>query len=133
MRRILRNILVHTVILYYLVQAIPGLELDNSLQAVIGGGAILALLFTFIRPVLKLLFLPINLITLGLFSGFVNVLIIYLFDKYYSVFGVYGWEFTGYSYEGFVIPGTYFNVFWTYVLVSLIISFASSLLNWLCS
>ncbi|NCN58832.1 phage holin family protein [Candidatus Microgenomates bacterium] len=133
MKRLLRNILVHTVILYYLVQAIPGVDLDNTLQAVVGGGAILALLFTFIRPVLKILFLPINLITLGLFSGLVNVLILYLFDRYYSAFSVSSWDFAGYSFDGFVIPAIDLNVFWTYVLISLIITFVSSFLNWLCS
>ena len=133
MKKLLRNVLIYTVILYYLVQIIPGLELTNTLQAVVIGGASLALLFIFIRPILKLLFLPINLITLGVFSGMINVLIIYLFDKYYGAFSVSSWEFTGYSYGGFIIPELQFNVFWTYVLVSLIISFVSSILNWLCS
>ncbi|MDP3982596.1 MAG: phage holin family protein [bacterium] len=133
MKRLLRNILVHTVILYYLVRVIPGVDLDNTLQAVGAGGAILALLFTFVRPLLRLLFLPINLITLGMFSGLVNVLILYLFDRYYSAFSVSSWNFTGYSFDGFIIPAIDLNVFWTYVLISLIITFVSSFLNWLCS
>lgn len=129
MKSILRNILVHTIILFYLARVIPGVRLENTLQAVLAGGTILALLFIFIRPVLKLLFLPINLVTLGVFSGLVNVLIIYLFDRYYEAFSVVSWRFAGYGYNGFTIPAVDFSVFWTYVLVSLIITFTSSLLN----
>lgn len=131
MKSLLRNILVHSIILFYLVRVIPGVRLENTLGAVLAGGIFLALLFIFIRPILKLLFLPINLITFGIFSGLVNVLILYLFDRYYDAFSVTSWNFLGYNYHGFVVPAVDFNIFWTYVLVSLIITFASSLLNWL--
>ena len=39
---------------------------------------VLTLLQLFVKPILKLLFLPINIITLGLFSWVVNVIIVWL-------------------------------------------------------
>ena len=44
----------------------------------VGAGLVLALLQIFVRPILKILLLPINIVTLGLFSWLINVLILWL-------------------------------------------------------
>jgi len=49
--------------------------------------AILALLNTFIRPILKLLALPITCLTLGLFGIFINVVMFFLAATLTSLFG----------------------------------------------
>ena len=51
---------------------------------------VLALLHTFIKPIIKLLALPVTMITLGLFLLVVNALIILLFSWLVDSFAVEG-------------------------------------------
>lgn len=47
-------------------------------STLIGAGIVLALLQSIVQPILKLLFLPINIITLGIFSWVINVFVVWL-------------------------------------------------------
>lgn len=137
MKSILREILIHTVALYLVIISIPGVSFDGNLRSLTSlsilhtGGAILALFFHFVRPVLKLILLPINLLTLGIFSGLINVLILYLFTRFFGQLKIVEWTFVRMEYQGFTIPELKISVFWTYVLASVIISLVISFFRWL--
>lgn len=55
-----------------------GLLIVDGWQAAALGALVLGVVNTFIRPIVKLLTLPINLLTLGLFSLVINTLMLYL-------------------------------------------------------
>jgi putative membrane protein len=71
--------------------------------------ATLGILNAFLRPLLILLTLPINILTLGLFTFLINALMLKIVSE--------------------VIPGFYVYGFWTAVLGALIIGVVSWLLN----
>ena len=71
--------------------------------------ATLGILNAFLRPLLILLTLPINILTLGLFTFLINALMLKIVSE--------------------VIPGFYVSGFWTAVLGALIIGTVSWLLN----
>ena len=71
--------------------------------------ATLGILNAFLRPLLILLTLPINILTLGLFTFLINALMLKIVSE--------------------VIPGFYVYGFWTAVLGALIIGTVSWLLN----
>jgi putative membrane protein len=86
-----------------------GITLD-SWQTVIGAAALLAIVNTYIRPLVILLTLPINILTLGLFTLVINALML--------------------KFVAWLISGFHIETFWTAVGAALIISVVSTLLNW---
>lgn len=70
---------------------IPGIEVDNFLSAMFAC-VIIALINTFIKPVLEIITLPINIVTIGLFSLILNALLLMLA----------GWLTPGLEVDGFL-------------------------------
>lgn len=89
---------------------IRGLEVSGIKGAILAA-AILGIFNALVRPVLLLLTLPLNILTLGLFTLIINGFLLYLVSK--------------------VTPGLFLQGFWSAVGGALIISLISSLLTWL--
>lgn len=69
---------------------IPGVSINGGLTAIILA-LVLALLNTFIKPVLVLLTIPVTILTLGLFLLIINTLIIKFAAKLVTGFTVQNW------------------------------------------
>ena len=81
---------------------IPGIEVENFGSAMIAC-IIIALINTFIKPVVKLISLPVNFLTLGLFSLVINALLLML---------------AGYVTPGFEVEG-FFGALFGSILLSM--------------
>jgi putative membrane protein len=81
--------LLTAVLVYGLSRVLPGVALDG-----VGAAAILVIVLgilnAIVKPVLSFLSLPITILTLGLFSLVINVIIIKLADYLMSSFDVHG-------------------------------------------
>lgn len=76
---------------------LPGVSLSGFVPALVTA-LVLGLVNAFIKPVLLLLTLPINILTLGLFTLVINALLIMLVSKLVSGFQVQGfWWALGFS------------------------------------
>jgi putative membrane protein len=69
---------------------IPGVSIDNSVTAIILA-LVLALLNSFIKPILIILTIPLTILTLGLFLIVINILIIKWAADIVDGFKVDGW------------------------------------------
>ncbi len=58
----------------------PGFMMAAGEEALVAGALVLALLNTFVRPILRLVTLPLRWITLGLFNIVINIAILALAD-----------------------------------------------------
>jgi len=58
----------------------PGFAIDNALSTLAIGAIVLALLNSFLRPVLKLVATPLIWITFGLFNIIISMLILWIAD-----------------------------------------------------
>jgi len=87
---------------------LDGIRVDGLLSAVLAA-ATLGILNAFLRPLIILLTLPVNILTLGLFTFVINALMLQIVSG--------------------VIPGFTVHGFWTAVFGALIIGFVSWLLN----
>ena len=56
-------------------------------------GLVLSLLMLLVAPLLKILFIPINLLTFGLLSWVINVVVLYLLTVFVSGVSVVAWTF----------------------------------------
>lgn len=89
---------------------IPGISIASFATALIAA-AVIALVNVFIKPILILLTLPINILTLGLFVLVINA-VLFMFVAY-------------------LVPGVEVDGFWSAFLGALILSILSIGLNWL--
>jgi putative membrane protein len=87
---------------------LEGIRVDGLLSA-IAAAATLGILNAFLRPLIILLTLPVNILTLGLFTFVINALMLQIVSQ--------------------VIPGFTVRGFWTAVFGALIIGAVSWLLN----
>lgn len=84
------NTLFHWIVsaaaLYFAALFVPGVTIN--ITGALVGAVVLALINFFIRPILYILTLPINIITLGLFSLVINGVLIY-YAAALTPFGVF--------------------------------------------
>ncbi|PQA56258.1 phage holin family protein [Siphonobacter curvatus] len=84
------RLLINAVVVYLVASFLPGVSVDGFTTALIVA-VVLALLNTFVKPILQLLSLPITILTLGLFLLVINVLIIKMTDYLVDGFSVDNW------------------------------------------
>lgn len=91
MINILIRWVVYAILIIFVSWIVPEIEIDNFISAMFVC-IIIALINTFIKPLLQLITLPINILTLGLFSLVINALMLMLA----------GWIAPGFEVEGFL-------------------------------
>lgn len=91
MVNILLRWLVYAVLIVFVAWLVPGIEVANFVSALFVC-IILALVNTFIKPLIQIITLPVNILTLGLFSLVINALMLMLA----------GWIAPGFEVEGFL-------------------------------
>ncbi len=106
------RLLITAAVAYGLSMVLSGVHIPDFTDAIILA-IVLALLNTFIKPILLVLTLPITIVTLGLFLFVINALIILLADK--------------------LMDGLSIDGFWWALIFSLILSVVSSVVQSLLS
>ena len=102
------NLLVSGLAVFITAQFLPGVSVDSFITALLTA-VVLGLINMFIKPIINILTLPINLLTLGLFSFVVNALMILLASHFV----------TGFHVNGFIAA----------LLFSIVLSLVNSVLN----
>ncbi len=77
------RLLITAAVAFGLTKVLSGTHIDDFQSALIFA-LVLGLLNTFLRPILKLIGLPLTIITLGLFSLVINTLVVMLAAKFIS-------------------------------------------------
>lgn len=131
MRRLIRSFAFSVVALWFTTQLVPTLVIIGNWQTLVAAGLVLTLLNLIISPILKILFIPINFITFGLLSWFVNVIILYLLTLFVPQVQIHEWNFPGASLAGFVIPPTHLSYFLSLVISSILVTLFSNVLHFL--
>ncbi|NLK09140.1 MAG: phage holin family protein [Firmicutes bacterium] len=100
--------LVTTIALLITAAIIPGVHIGGIVSALLAAAAI-GVVNAFVRPIFLLLTLPLNLLTLGLFTFVVNGIMLFL--------------------AAFFVPGFQVSGFFSAVFGALILSLISSVIN----
>lgn len=69
--------IIYAVLIIFVSWIVPGIEVDNFVSAMLVC-IILALINTFIKPIIQLITLPVTIVTLGLFTFIINALMLML-------------------------------------------------------
>ena len=104
MRYLLKVFVFHAFALWLTAEIYQGFIVRGGWQTIFFAGFILTLLTLLVKPLLKILFIPVNLLTLGLFSWFVNVVVVYLLTVLIRTVYIRPFLFMGFTFQGFVVP-----------------------------
>lgn len=129
MRYLLRVFLFNSFSLWFVSQILPAISISGGWQVLLFAGFVLSILMLLVAPILRILFIPINILTFGLLSWFINVIVLYLLTVFVSDVSIRAWVFPGASWLGFVIPQIHFSYIVSLILVSLAVSFFVNLLH----
>jgi len=131
MKTLLRQIGINYLSLFLSFSIYPGFSVDNTFRVVLTASILWLLLNKVVKPIIKLLLLPINLITLGLFSWVISVVTLFLLQSLINGISLHPYLFTGFSYQGFTVPAFHINLLFSYIITSSLINGLHSLIVWL--
>lgn len=131
MKVFLRHILINLGALYLVNQIYPGFSIQPQLSILLTAAIVWFFLNKIVKPIIKVLLLPINLITMGFFSWAVSVLTLFLLKVVVVGVSISAYDFPGFSSQGFSIPSFHINLFFSYIVISILLSFVQSVINWL--
>ena len=132
MKKRLRSALFASLSFLILSYIYPGFSFESS-ETIIYATAVFAFFYLFVRPILKLLSLPFNLLTFGLFSLVVNVIIIFLISYFIPGFDIISFSFEGLSIFGLSLPMIAISTLFSAILASTALSLISSIVFWIFS
>ena len=112
MKSLIVRILSYSLGLYLTAQLVQGLYFD-TLSALIFGAIVLAIVDSIVKPVVMLLTLPLNLLTIGLFTFAVNGLMLKI--------------------TAMIVPEMDIGGFFISVFAALVLTVISTIISWLIS
>ena|SRR3989338_5476 len=130
MKTILRYFLINLVSLWVTTKLIPGLVYSGGVKSLLLGAFAFMVINFILVPLLKIMFLPLNLLTLGFFAWVTNVLALYALTTI-SDFHLIPYFFPGTNISGFSIPAMDLSTFLVAVLASFLIGVITHFLQWL--
>jgi len=85
----------------------------------------------FIRPLVNLLLLPINLVTLGFFRWAANLIILFLVTRIVPSLQIQPFTFSGLNLTFIIIPPIHFSIFGAFIVATLTLTVIFHFLYWL--
>ncbi|MEE0434495.1 MAG: phage holin family protein [Peptococcaceae bacterium] len=112
MKSLIVHLLSYCLGLYLTAQLVQGLYFD-TLAALVLGAVVLTIVNAIIKPIITILTLPINVITLGLFTFVINGFLLKI--------------------TSLIVPGMDVGGFWTATFAALVLTVISGIIDWLIS
>ncbi len=131
MKGLLRHFLRSLVALYITSQLLPAVAILDGIRGLVISAVAFMVADILLIPLLRVLFLPLNLLTLGLFAWLTNVLALYFLVNVVPTFRVVPFDFPGANFGLLIIPALSLSVFQVVIVASFLIAGIIHILNWL--
>lgn len=131
MKKILKTFIINIASLILVVQIFAGFKISEGIEGILFTAAVLTGVNFVLSPLIKLLLLPINLLTLGAFRWVANVFSLYLVTLLVPYLEIVSFTFPGFSYQGFIIPTVHLGSILVLILSSFLISLTTTIFFWL--
>ncbi|OGE26125.1 hypothetical protein A3H85_01515 [Candidatus Daviesbacteria bacterium RIFCSPLOWO2_02_FULL_40_8] len=131
MKTLLRNYLINVLSLWAVAQIIPSLIFNGGLLGLAEAGFVFMIANFLLVPLMKILLLPLNLLTFGLFAWVANVLALYILMKTVNSFTLLPYFFPGANLGMLIIPATNLTTFQAVIVVSFLLAIITHFLHWL--
>jgi putative membrane protein len=130
MKHLIRTFLFNVFALWFTSQVVPALVAPGGWQTICFAGFVLSILMLIVAPILRILFIPINILTFGLLSWLINVIVIYLLTVFVPEIQIKSWLFPGFSWSGFIIPSLQLSYIASLIVTSFCISTITDVLHY---
>ena len=130
MRKLIKQVLFSSISLYVVSYLFPQLKISN-IPTLIIAAFVFTIFSWFVKPVLKILFLPVNLITFGLFSWVIQIIVLYLVVLVVPGFVIGEIQIPAFELGPFLFSSYTLSKFWSLFFVSFFMGFANGLLAWI--
>ncbi len=131
MKKILLYFITSAVSLAVTAYVIPGISISGSWDGLLLVTVIFTVVSVIIKPILKVLSLPIEIATLGLFTIVINTVLFLFVDYLLAPISISSFWFPGFSYGPLIIAPVQVPAFITAIIGSMLISAISAVLVWL--
>lgn len=112
-------------------QIVPGLTFSGGVRSLIVAGLVFMLINIILVPLLKIMLLPLNLLTLGVFAWITNVLALYALTAVVPEFKLIPYTFEGLQAGIINLPKVELTTFLVAVVASFLIGVITHFLQWL--
>lgn len=129
MKHFFRSVVSFVFALWLTSALIPALVIAGNVWGMLSAGLALTIMMIIFKPLIALILLPVNILTLGLLGWFVNVIVLYLWSALVPQVTLRPWTFPGVTWGGFVVPPANVSYTWTLIIVSLVITAIVSVLS----
>ena len=133
MRAIARLIAINALSLFLVSLFLPGLHVSGGFTSFIIGGALLTIAATFLDPIIKIVTLPFNILTLGFLSFFTTLAALFLISAFYGDIRISAFTFEGFAFAGIVIQKIQLSLPLSFVVISATIYVLGKLIDSLFS
>lgn len=131
MKRLIRSFVIYSGILWFIATYVGGVDYGNNFQTLLLGTLALTLAESLLKPIINLLLLPFNLVTLGVFRWVSNVLMLYISTLAVPGFSIVPFTYPGFSSNLFIIPSMELGLIGAYIAISIVLSIIASFVFWL--
>lgn len=131
MKSLFRNFLINLGAIWATTQIIPALVITGGIRGFLVGVLAFMVANILLNPLIKVLLLPLNLLTLGLFAWLSNVLVLYFLVNVVPSIKLLPYYFPGVSWNGFIIPSADLSTFQVTIVVSFLIGAIIHFVTWL--
>ena len=131
MKSLLRSYLINFTALWISAKVFKGLDYSGGMKVLFIGAAVFMVINWLIVPLVRLLFLPLNLLTLGLFGWLANVIGLYILTVLVPEFKLLPFTFPGATIAGIIIPRSDLNLLEVAIIASFLIGLFSHFMQWL--
>lgn len=122
MRYILQQVVISFIALYLTMMFFPGgLIIKNGFFGLLYASVLVVLGFVILRPILNIVALPFNIITIGLFSIVSTIVVIFLISFIDKDFSIHPFIFQGLNLASINIPSFHLNILLSYLVISVTI------------
>jgi len=128
-KKFVRSIILFSQSLYLVSLFWGNIDFSHNLSILLQASIVLTIFENLIKPILKLLLLPITLITLGLVRLFINTLGLYLVEYFITGFHILNINTQPQNWFGVSIPSINFYNFWAHLITSLTINIVYNWFN----
>lgn len=133
MHDLARKVATNTLALFLVSLLLTGLVISGGFVNYLIAGALLAIFATILDPVVRVVTLPFQILTLGLLSFLTIVVALWVLTIFYAPVMVNSFTFPGFSFLGLTIGAIHFSRLLSFVVISATIYFAGKLIDWLFS
>src|SRR3989338_11683359 len=131
MKAIVRLIAINSLSIFLVSLFLPGLHVSGGCACCIIVGTLLTITSTILDPIIKIITLPFNILTLGFLSFLTTLAALFLITTFYGSIRVSAFTFEGFTFAGIVIQKIQLSYLLSFVVISATIYFLSALIEWL--